>query len=884
MKWVLGFLADGDIRQEPAILTGGVAVAVRCGPRLFALLLLALWPSPVSAQRHDYEALADWNSLCEAKTWITAGIATSYDRDGGNNDYNWYEWPEGFQDPEEQEVESIPTRIVTLTGPGIITRFHMPHADADEAFTVRLTIDGTVRIDTNSDAFLDGSYLGALYGDASGKSPLVRTLVGGQVSYEPIAFQESLVIESNNFWYVPPTPWAKCHHYYQYNYHLFPSGTVVTPYDGSLTPEQQDARPDVISMVDRVGSNPAGPSATAAVLEIPGQSIPVGGSLTLADLTGGGRVRRLNLSMPAATDDELDGLRLRVRYDDRIEYAIDVPVSHFFGAGHERAPYASLPLGTEGPDGFYSYWPMPYRDRLVVELANTTGATVAMDGAAVEYESTVLPSDRCYLHAAYGEEITSAGQAYHHILDATGAGHYVGSLLYLTRDGTSRGILEGDDIIVVDGDHVLYGSGLEDAYNGGYYYNHVIDQNDDGDVPNPESGTGPFSGILHMDDEDFGDTSFRSDQYRWLIPDYVPFTESVSVLIENHGKGANVLFGSTAFYYLMPEPATLVWTGAVDNAWDLAETANWSRTGSPGTFWQGDHVTVDDTAGGGLVTLADTVAPGSVLVDNDAVDYVLTGPGALAGPCGLTKRGSETLTIATANAYTGGTFIKAGTVVVASDGALGEGIVELGDTTGSNDAALLVDGPFTVDNAIVVQDDGSSTSTRTLGGTGTSAAAVFSGDVTLGKDLLLTAEPGGEVRFDGAIANADHHTLIKVGGGTVILEGFQTHGPGSLLEVQDGLLVLNSDASGTGLMEDAHLSVLVADATLNFGCDQHLDTLDIGDGGKVVFAGANVVVVRHLVISGVDLGGMTLTPEPATGTLLLAGLALVAQRLRRRRG
>ena len=865
-------------------------MAVRSFVCPFVLLFVALWPSAVCAQLHGYEALSDWNSLAEFKPGITAGIVSTYDRDGGNRDYNWYEWPEGFQDSMLQVEESIPTRIVTLAGPGVLTRFQMPHATANQAFTVKMTVDGTVRIDTNSDAFLDGLYLGALYGDAGGKSPLVNTLIGGQVSYEPIAFQNSLVIESNNVRRVPSEPWRPWRHYYQYNYHQLPAGTLVTPYDGSLTepPEphpQSTARNNVISMINQVGSNPAGlPIAT--ILGAPGQSIPGGATLTLADLAGSGQVRRLNLKMTGATDTDtgatdtdLDGLRLRVRYDDQPEHAVDVPVAHFFGAGHERAPYKSLPLGTDGPDGFYSYWPMPYRRRVVVELINTTGEPIAIDSASVEYESASVPADRCYLHAAYNEELTSAGQADYQILDAAGSGHYVGSLLYVARDGTSRTILEGDDIIVVDGDHVLYGTGLEDGYNGGYYFNHVAVQSDDGDVPNPESGTGPYHGLLHMDDEDFGDTSFRSDQYRWLVPDYVPFTESVNATVENYGKGADVLFGSTAFYYLLPELVTLRWTGAVGNTWDINQTANWARDATPLTYCDGDRIVFDDTAAAApLIHLAATVYPASVLVDNETVNIEFGGPGSIAGSCELTKSGSAALTIATANAYTGQTRINAGAMVVASDSALGAGAVTLGDTTGSTDASLLVAGAFTVDRNITVQDDGSGSSTRTLGGSNTSGTAVFAGNITLEADLTLTAAPGGAVRLAGALDNSDGNTLTKVGDGTAVFDGLQTHGPHALLAVEAGTVTLNTDA---GTDSEAWLSISLTNAELTFGCDQHLDTLAIGYGGKVAFAGARVVVLKHLVMGGVDLGATTMTPEPATLWLLAPGVFVMFRRRRR---
>lgn len=214
--------------------------------------------------------------------------------------------------------------------------------------------------------------------------------------------------------------------------------------------------------------------------------------------------------------------------------------------------------------------------------------------------------------------------------------------------------------------------------------------------------------------------------------------------------------------------------------------------------------------------------------------------------------------------------------------ALGEGVVELGDTMGSSDAALLVAQSLTVDNDITVQGDGSSTSTRILGGTNTAGAAAFSGNLTLGKDLVLTAEPGGEVRFQGMIENPDAHTLVKVGGGTVVFDGFQDHGPGAVFEILGGTVDLNTDASGTGLMADADLSIYVADATLNFGYNQHLDTLEIADGGLVRLTGANVVVVKHLVMNGIDLGGVTLTPEPATlGMLALGFVTMLVSRRRR---
>jgi hypothetical protein len=542
-----------------------------------------VWATAAGAQtRNGYEALSDWNSIATAKTGVMAGLASSYDRAADNNDFNQYESPPGLQ------TQTIPTVVKTLTGPGIITRFWMPHATADVGFTVKMTIDGEVRIDTNSDTLLGGDY-GYM------QSPLVSTLVGGQVSYEPIAFQNSLMIESNNF---AGAGWAETHHYYQYGYHLLPQGTPVIPYSGTLTSEQEAARAAAVAMINNVGANPAGDSNSSVVVAHGAGEIAAGSSLRLGRAFGSGQVRRINVKMTGASDAVLDGLRIRARFDGRSDYAIDVPVSQFFGAGHERAPYKSLPLGTDGNDGFYCYWPMPYRQEAVIELYNATGSPIAVDSGVMEYESRAVGDDACILHAVHNEQTTTLDQRHYRLLNVTGAGHYVGNMMCVRKDGAYMGILESDDIITVDGATTLYGTGMEDAYNGGYYYNHALAQSDGNDEPYPDDGAGPYHGLLHMDCSRFGDNFVRTDQYRWLIADCVPFTQSIEVLSENFLNDPNVLFSSTAFYYRTGLPAPLAGDATGDGKVDLADlgilAGNWQRND---TTWIDCEFTGDDVVG-----------------------------------------------------------------------------------------------------------------------------------------------------------------------------------------------------------------------------------------------------------------------------------------------
>ena len=537
-------------------------------------LLLAVCPSTALALFNGYQALSDWESFARFEPGTLTGLATSYDRAGDNYDFNNYESPEGFRTDARDTVT-----VVTIDGPGVLTRFWMPHASAYGPFNVKMYIDGETQpsIDTDNSQLLAGNY-------GYFQDPLVSTSIGGQVSYEPVVFSQSLKIETNNFgWPVTVTQM----NYYQYSYHKLPPTTQVVPYTGTLTPEQITDRNAAVAMINNLGQNPAGTSATSTIVPTATTNIAPGQTLTLTDLTGPGLIKRLNLKMTSPTDQDMDGLRLRIRYDGQTDNAVDIPVSHFFGAGHERTSYKSMPLGTDSPDGFYSYWPMPFHKAAVVELYNSTASTIDIDSAAIEYEPGTVPADSLYFHAIHDEELTTASQQYHMMLDVEGTGHYVGNFLYVQQDTTDRAILEGDNVIIADG-RLLHGTGLEDAYNGGFYYNHgsvILDTLDDPEKP--EFGIKPYHGLLHMDDADFDDTFLRADQYRWLISDYVPFDENIEVKIENMNGGENVLFGSTAFYYLMPDlPGDVNGDGYVGGLDLTTIITSWGMTGA--TRQQGD--------------------------------------------------------------------------------------------------------------------------------------------------------------------------------------------------------------------------------------------------------------------------------------------------------
>lgn len=78
-----------------------------------------------------------------------------------------------------------------------------------------------------------------------------------------------------------------------------------------------------------------------------------------------------------------------------------------------------------------------------------------------------------------------------------------------------------------------------------------------------------------------------------------------------------------------------------------------------------------DIAADTTVTVGGAVAPGGVTVNNTTYNYTLSGSGAITGSTGLTKAGAGTLTLATANSFSGPVVINGGTLKVGSATALG---------------------------------------------------------------------------------------------------------------------------------------------------------------------------------------------------------------------
>ena len=108
------------------------------------------------------------------------------------------------------------------------------------------------------------------------------------------------------------------------------------------------------------------------------------------------------------------------------------------------------------------------------------------------------------------------------------------------------------------------------------------------------------------------------------------------------------------------------WSGAANGNWDLA-TPNWSTTGSPISYRQGDQVTFDDSlVGTSSVILTQPLLPASLAFNNSSSNYVFSGTGGLIVTNGLIKNlaGTVQLSETGGDNFSGGLTLSNGTLIL----------------------------------------------------------------------------------------------------------------------------------------------------------------------------------------------------------------------------
>ncbi len=522
---VLGILIPGSpsarARASAVLAAATLLVLTAAAPRAGAAPLTAKGP-------------VGWDTLrrLDLLPLHHAGVQTrqfsSYDRTGGNND--------GIRGTYSclRQTAAEGCVIAEHTGPGEVESiwFTRDRGVVTRTGRLRIEVDGRTVVNAPLQSVVNGG-LGAPF-----SFPLVANAAqssGGVYIKVPIPFRTSMKISTQ----ANPL-------YYHVTYRAFPDAEGVPSFDPS------DRAGDVLARLRASGLRDPKPAAAGATTLRRSFALAPGRRIVVGTVSGPGAITALRLRFPRlgaspggtalARARLLRSARLQVSFDG--QRTVDSPLGEFFGSGVAPATVRSLLLAQSplASGSLLAWWPMPFRRSAVISVVNASSTRVLSAEAAVTHAPSpelvaALGSGQAgYFHATSHRGFTTAGRDWS-ILSVRGHGTLVGVSQTMRGPVTQR-YLEGDERAFVDGPLALHGTGTEDFFEGGYYFNH-------GTFTRPLTGN-----PSHRVGGPLCPGSDCTGAYRLLIDDSVAFGSSLRFGMEHGNRNAiRGLYGSTAYWY-----------------------------------------------------------------------------------------------------------------------------------------------------------------------------------------------------------------------------------------------------------------------------------------------------------------------------------------------
>jgi len=247
-------------------------------------------------------------------------------------------------------------------------------------------------------------------------------------------------------------------------------------------------------------------------------------------------------------------LMLRMFWDGRERPGVEAPLGDFFAnCFGERREVTSLPVIVEDADSYNTFWRMPFRKSARIEIENQSDRPLSLLYFNIDWiKLDDLPRDTPYFYAQYRQEYPVENGKDYVLLETTGKGHYVGTVLAV-RLRSPAWFGEGDEKIYIDGEAKpsIWGTGTEDYFLSAWGL---------------QTASTPYFGVPHFDFRGIGG---HTSSYRWHIADPIVFNTEINVTFEHMGwmsPDENPEYKSTS------------WNERED---DYASVAFWYQTGEP---------------------------------------------------------------------------------------------------------------------------------------------------------------------------------------------------------------------------------------------------------------------------------------------------------------
>ncbi len=419
-------------------------------------------------------------------------------------------------------------------GAGAITRIWMTTGegtskDLDPSVTIRIYLDGksVPIVELPLPDLFNGSTPPFLF-PLVGNRPISS---GGNFSYVPIPYRQGCRVtlegsDSKNLWY-------------QFNFHRLVEGADVTTFTG------KEDLGDWATLLSADGEDPwpivSDGSALSSSVLAGNVSIEPGKEERLANPSGPDSITSLRLqALPQAWPE----LELILRFDGRDR--VRMPLNDFFAAGREGLqPTRSLLIGVDDEGYLYCYFPMPFFEGAEISLRSLSseGALAVDVSYAVRVAGEEPSSESGFFGAQLSYSEATPLRLDFPFLNLRGQGKWVGLFADMGSVATSfRGYLEGDERVFIDeSPHpAVYGTGVEDFYNGGFYFDH-------GSFLSPLHGSPYHVGLENGEDV--------TSAYRLMLTDSISFSSSLFAGLQV-GPTSNFSMRPriVAYYYQRPTP------------------------------------------------------------------------------------------------------------------------------------------------------------------------------------------------------------------------------------------------------------------------------------------------------------------------------------------